>query len=453
MAYVVKRSNRHGTDRFAGMYRAADGSYKSAGTYDTPERAQEVALETERHEAGKLTSTSPADKATITVAEFMDKFLADHDIEANSKEAYARQLRLHALPYIGHQRVAELSRETIHRLLTVVLKETGATQTTILHTRTALSSMMQMAWDHGYRKDNPVRGIKLKGVPTKPIVVATKEQFLRVYDALPSPAARCLARLGVSSGARLCELVSFIPEDFDFDTDMLAVRRSTVEVTAEFHPSGGRFLTREYTKNGEHRRFKIDHAVSELVERHIAANGIAPGQPIFPARLFASTEPAGKPRLTSSEVDALGYTRELPNGLRYKHGTMGAYVTAKCRCDACKQWSRDYSRDRKRQRTGRSTREYNPARRSDPTEYLGSDVWRRIWNKAVEAAELPFGYTPYQVRHTHASWLIDQGVDLARVQYRLGHGDLQATTRYVKILDAEDTKAADVMADLLGDVA
>lgn len=62
-------------------------------------------------------------------------------------------------------------------------------------------------------------------------------------------------------------------------------------------------------------------------------------------------------------------------------------------------------------------------------------------------------YTPYQVRHTHASWLIDQGVDLARVQYRLGHGDLQATTRYVKILDEEDPKAADVISAILGDVA
>jgi hypothetical protein len=62
------------------------------------------------------------------------------------------------VPYIGKQRVAEVSRETIHRLLTVVLKEEGASQTTILHTRTALSSMMQMAWDNGYRKDNPVRG-------------------------------------------------------------------------------------------------------------------------------------------------------------------------------------------------------------------------------------------------------------------------------------------------------
>ena len=42
-------------------------------------------------------------------------------------------------------RFAELSRETIHRLLTVVLKEEGASQTTILHTRTALSAMLQMA--------------------------------------------------------------------------------------------------------------------------------------------------------------------------------------------------------------------------------------------------------------------------------------------------------------------
>ena len=61
--------------------------------------------------------------------------------------------------------------------------------------------------------------------------------------------------------------------------------------------------------------------------------------------------------------------------------------------------------------------------------------------------------TPYQVRHTHASWLIDKGVDLERVRYRLGHGDLTTTTRYVKILDEEDSTAADAIAAILGDVA
>ena len=190
-----------------------------------------------------------------------------------------------------------------------------------------------------------------------------------------------------------------------------------------------------------------------MVQEHIAENGIGPRQVIFPVRLFASTEVAGRARLTEDEIDALGFTDELPNGRRYKHGTLGGYVTAQCRCAGCKQWSADYARDRKRRRTGRSAREWSPAWRSDPTEYLGADVWRRIWNTAVEEAGLPFRYTPYQVRHTHASWLIDQGVDLARVQYRLGHGDLQATTRYVKILDEEDPKAAEVMSAMLGDVA
>ena len=453
MAYVNRRSGKNGAERFTGLYKAADGTYRSAGTFDTETRALEVAEAAERHARLQLAETSPADKATVTLATYMEVFLSAADIEANSKETYARHLTLHVIPYIGKLRVAEVSRETIHRLLSVVLKEEGASQSTILHTRTALSAMMQMAWDNGYRRDNPVRGIRLKGVPAKPIIVATKDQFLRVYKALPHQPAKVLARLGVSSGARLCELISFIPEDFDFAADMLVVRRSTVEVTAKYHPTGDRFLTREYTKNGEHRRFKVDHAVSEMVREHIALHEIGPGQVIFPVRLFASTEAAGRDRLTQEQIDALGFTDELPNGRRYKHGTLGGYVTAKCRCRGCKQWSSDYARDRKRRRTGRSAREWSPAWRNDPTEHLGADVWRRIWNAAVDDAGLSFPYTPYQVRHTHASWLIDQGVDLARVQYRLGHGDLQATTRYVKILDEEDPKAADVISAILGDVA
>jgi ubiquinone biosynthesis protein UbiJ len=38
-------------------------------------------------------------------------------------------------------------------------------------------------------------------------------------------------------------------------------------------------------------------------------------------------------------------------------------------------------------------------------------------------------------------------------RYRLGHGDLQATTRYVKVLGEEDPKAAEIMSATFGDVA
>ena len=385
---------------------------------------QAILIKTKQHVRGDFLLVSavqwPGRQATVTLATYMEMFLSTADREANSKETYVRRLILHVIPYIGRQRVAEVSRETIHRLLTVVLKEGGQPDDDSAY---AHGPVRDAADGLGQRvpKGHPVRGIKLKGVPAKPIIVATKDQFLRVYNALPHQPAKVLARLGVSSGARLCELISFIPEDFDFDADMLAVRRSTVEVTAKYHPTGDRFLTREYTKNGEHRRFKVDHAVSEMVRDHIALHEIGPGQVIFPVRLFASTEAAGRDRFTQEELDALGSTDELPNGRRYKHGTLGGYVTAKCRCRG--QWS-----------SGLCARPQAP-----PDRTVG--------------AGLPFRYTPYQVRHTHASWLIDQGVDLARVQYRLGHGDLQATTRYVKILDEEDPKAADVISAILRDVA
>lgn len=112
--------------------------------------------------------------------------------------------------------------------------------------------MLQMAWDHGHRGDNPVKGIRLKHPPSGPIVVATVPQFQRVYAVLPHHSAKVFARLGVSTGARHCELISFTPEDFDLSGCMLTVSKSTVEVTADFHPDGYRFPTRQYTKNGEH---------------------------------------------------------------------------------------------------------------------------------------------------------------------------------------------------------
>jgi hypothetical protein len=164
MAYVNKRSGKNGAKRFTGLYKAADGTYKSAGTFGAKERALEVAEAAERHERLQLAETSPADKATVPLATYMERFLSAADIEANSKETYARHLTLHVIPYIGKLRVAEVSRETIHRLLSVVLKEEGASQSTTLHARTA--------------------------------------------------------------------------------ADMLAVRRPTVEVTAKYHPTGDRFLTR-----------------------------------------------------------------------------------------------------------------------------------------------------------------------------------------------------------------
>lgn len=46
MADINKRSG-NGAKRFTGLYKAVDGTYKSAGTFDTEERALEVAQASE----------------------------------------------------------------------------------------------------------------------------------------------------------------------------------------------------------------------------------------------------------------------------------------------------------------------------------------------------------------------------------------------------------------------
>jgi hypothetical protein len=85
------------------------------------------------------------------------------------------------------------------------LPEAGATLVTRRAVRTVLSSMLQMAWDEQYRRDNPVMTIKLKKVPGKPVLVSTHAQWNRLESALPFHAALVYARLNVTAWARQCE--------------------------------------------------------------------------------------------------------------------------------------------------------------------------------------------------------------------------------------------------------
>ena len=117
MAYVIERASRSGT-RYVGIYRAANGKYKSAGTYDSHERAYEVAEEEERHARGFLEETSPAGKAKMTISEFCEqRFLRYHAVTPGTRQEYGYLAKNHIVPYLGHLRISEVNRETFFNLL------------------------------------------------------------------------------------------------------------------------------------------------------------------------------------------------------------------------------------------------------------------------------------------------------------------------------------------------
>ena len=452
MAYVIERSGRSGA-RFVGIYQAADGKYKSAGTYDSHERAYEIAEEEERHARGFLEETSPADKARMTVAEFCEqRFLRFHAVSPGTRQNYGYTARNHIVPYIGHLRISEVGRATFFNLLVEVLPAEEASRVTIRATRKVLSAMCQMAFDEGYRGNNPIRSIRLKQAPTKPVLVASHEQWRRLEEALTYPPAKLYARLNVTTWARRCEMIGFRPCDFDFGQQMLNVTRSTVYVNAAYHPSGrAGWFTKDHPKNGDWRRFAISKQMCVAVQEHIEEYGLGPQDLLFPQWMFAYVR--SSPVLVADDEDLPPLVSK--SGTVYEHGTKGARYSMDCHCAKCKAYAADYQRQWRRQQSAQRASDGRLAKadtwRRDGTEFLMAEVWLRFWNAARDAADLPDGFTPYNARHTGISWAIDKGVDLQNVRQRAGHGSLEVTSRYAAILDERDTSLADALEEILDD--
>jgi integrase len=216
--------------------------------------------------------------------------------------------------------------------------------------------------------------------------VATPEQFLKVRACLPTKPAQVFSTLLVSSGLRFCEAIGLLASDFDFEAGILEVARSVVKVSRQHHPQGKTFLVRDYTKNGQTRRLKLDRAVVELVRGHVAEHGIGATEVMFPVELVVPPRRT-KARLTEEEIRALGDCEPV-GGKVYAHGTLGGYVQAKCRCAGCRQWARDYGRERMRVRravasSGEVRRRWEKSRDADE-DYLDEPIWNRIWARAVE---------------------------------------------------------------------
>lgn len=77
-----------------------------------------------------------------------------------------------------------------------------------------------------------------------------------------------------------------------------------------------------------------------------------------------------------------------------------------------------------------------------PVRYHGFK--RRVWDKAVDRAGLDPKPTPHDLRHTHASWLLNEGHPIMAVSRRLGHEDTSVTWNVYGHLDrSADIEAAD----------
>jgi integrase len=83
-------------------------------------------------------------------------------------------------------------------------------------------------------------------------------------------------------------------------------------------------------------------------------------------------------------------------------------------------------------------------------EVIHTTVASKRWTRCANAMGMP-GITFHSLRHSHASALIDAGVDIVTISKRLGHKKPDITLRvYSHLFRNDDSKAADAINSMLG---
>lgn len=452
--YLNTRKYPGGRTKYTAFYYTLKGVATSAGTFDDPQEALEAARKEQEKNSLHHSVKTAAEKRKVKIGELWKYYIREHDLQPNTVTDYRKYWERNIADYFRNLYVVELTPEVVREIFRAMRDTEGVTSETRKRCRTVLSSFFSWAIDQGYRTDNPIHGVKIeKNQLRKPIKVLTPTAWNRFYECLPEvTASRLFALFLVSTGVRFCEGISFVEGDLDWETGMLEVAKSTVEIPEKIREEMGldsRWITRDYTKNRTTRRFKIGSDLMAMLKEHVEQNGIQKGELWFAQRFFvgAETFKIRPRRLTPEEMEeAREGTIVAPNGNVYHHASHGAYGVAGCKCRACLQFKADYSRNKKaskRTSTGQIHRT-----RNGPMDHLSQSYWGHIFRKARKM--LGIDLTPYQLRHTHASWCMERNVPLNIVQARLGHKDIASTNKYTWIVIEESSEAPDAIDVMLG---
>lgn len=438
MGFTRTRTGRDGVVRFQALYDDVKGGRRSAGTFATAEKADRAWQRAEERLAeGRL---GDARRGRQRFARYVEEeWFPNHEIEARTRENYTYYLARYLQPTFGSMRMVEILPGDVRQWVSD-LKRAGTSPDVIRSCFAILSAIFTTALNDQVTQLHPCRGVKTPPVPRKLRAIITPQQFDDIYDNLANDVARLLVEVDIESGLRWGELTEMRPKDIDFATRVLTVRRVALELVPRFHPTGGRFLVKEYPKDREHRRLKLSAEIISKVKGHVSSRDIGDQDLLFPFTDLRST-----PILRSVDApEELGLTEPNTAGRRYPHGTITAYSMGGCHCEHCRSAYATYRAER------RAVGKDNPRnpRRPVNTEGHIPRRWFRehIWRPAVAAADVKIHVRPHDLRHAHASWLLAGGADLQVVKERLGHGTIATTEKYLHTLAGADETALDALS-------
>jgi integrase len=336
-------------------------------------------------------------------------------------------------------RMVEIGSPDVREFVTKLISE-GVKPSSVQYCLTVLSALFTTALNDQVVFVHPCRGVSGPVVAKKVRSIITPEQFDTLHGALGEKTWQLLVESDVETGLRWGELTELRPKDLG--SAVFTISRVVIELTAKFHPEGGHFLVKDYPKDNEHRLVSISTELDAKLRDFIAERGIGPDDLIFQLPKDASP---WRPLVQEPDQEKMEkFGGEM--GDRYTHGTLTGYVAGKCRCENCRAKFAVYRRDRRAEGKDQPRRQ----RTVNTDGHIPRNWFRNnVWLPARAAAKLGDGVKPHSLRHSHASWLLAGGADIARVKERLGHASILTTQKYLHTLpDLENDAALDAFAKI-----
>jgi integrase len=390
MGYAQKRLGRDGRPRYTAVYHDLRGERRSAGTFPNKKDAN-TAWQRAEAKIGEGRLSDPRRGRQTFRRYVTEEWLPNHVMEVTTREAYTYQIGKHILPWFGPMRMNEIMPAHVREWVTD-LQAKGVSPASIQKVRFILSAIFTAAMDD-VTFLHPCKGVKTPTVPRKPLKIITPEQFDAIYDALPDAASRLLVETDIETGLRWGELTEFRVSDLDPVTRILTVSRTVVQVSPRFHPSGQRFLIKQYPKDKEDRRLKLSQQLIGKLTAHIANAGLGDNDLLF--TMPPPSSPAARLRALP-DLAALGFTKPNAAGRQYRHGTMSGYNAGKCRCMNCKDAAAIYRASRRAD--GKDAP--RPPRTVDTDGHISRDWFRlQVWSPALKRAGITFHVRAHDLRH------------------------------------------------------
>lgn len=433
MGFSRRRTTGDGRSRYTAYYLDLRGRETSAGTFASRREADRAWQRAEAKVAEGRAGTGARGRQTFR-RYVEEEWLPHHVMEPSTREAYTYSLHAHGIDWFGDMRMIDILPSHVREWVTE-LKQRGLSPSSIRLNKAILSAVFTTALNDQVTVLHPCRGVKTPTVPTKPLRIVTPDEFDEFYRHLPDDMARLLIEVDIDSGMRWGELTELRVKDFDFGAHLVTVSRAVVQINPKYHPTGGRFLVKEYPKDRHYRRFRLSPQIIDRVKTWITDHGLEPDDLIF-----TYVPPTANPLTRPAATGALGLTEPNPAGRQYRHGTLSGYSAGSCRCEHCRGAYATYRATRRR--AGKD--DPRAARQWQSDGHLPRRCFRdQVLKPALTRSGIGVDVKMHRLRHAHASWLLAGGADLQVVKERLGHGSIATTEKYLHTLpDADDTAIA-----------